>query len=164
MTLIFALKFITRLGILTGAVNLTKRMGIWVDPEEKCEITGSISADANQYFFQNGYTSNSICDIISNECSSAQSNLSQAIKRGYYFTYRLPDWTSSFLTSTNYILDEETIEILHTKSLMQQERSEYIDPWRHIDQLDVDVNAINSATMKPPKIKDDITCGKRVLV
>lgn len=156
MTLIFALKFITRLGILTGAVNLTKRMGIWVDPEEKCEITGSISTDANQYLFKNGYTSNNICDSISNECSSAQSNLSQAIKRGYYFTYRLPDWTTSFLTSTNYILDEETIEILHTKSLMQQ-RSQYIDPCRHLD-------AINSATMKPPKIKDDITCGKRVLV
>lgn len=163
MTVFFALKFITRLGILTGVVNLTKRMGIWVDPDEKYEITGTIDADEYQYLFKNGSTSNSICDIISNECSSAQSNLSQAIRRGCYFTYRLPDWTSSFLTSTNVVLDEETIEILHTKSLMQQ-RSEYIDPWRHIDQLDVDVNAINSATIKPPKIKDDITCGKRVLV
>lgn len=163
MTVFFALKFITRLGILTGVVNLTKRMGIWVDPDEKYEITGTIDADEYQYLFKNGYTSNNICDIISNECSSAQSNLSQAIKRGYYFTYRLPDWTSSFLTSTNFVLDEQTIEILHTKSLMQQ-RSEYIDPWRHIDQLDVDVNAINSARIKPPKIKDDITCGKRVLV
>lgn len=163
MTVFFALKFITRLGILTGVVNLTKRMGIWVDPDEKYEITGTIDADEYQYLFKNGYNSNNICDIISNECSSAQSNLSQAIKRGYYFTYRLPDWTSSFLTSTNFVLDEQTIEILHTKSLMQQ-RSEYIDPWRHIDQLDVDVNAINSARVKPPKIKDDITCGKRVLV
>lgn len=162
MSFVIAIKFLTRLGILTAVVNLTKRMGIWVDPDAVHKVPDSISEHINHDFFKNEVALNSICQNIADDCSAAQYPLSQAIRRGYYLAYRLPDWTFSFLTYTNTILDEKTTRISSKKNQMQ--RSEYVDLWRHIDQFGVGLNPIKSPTNKPPKIKDDITCGKRVLV
>lgn len=161
MSVVIAIKILTRLSILTAVVNLTKRIGIWVDPDATYEITDSISEHISQDFFKNENNLNSICQNIADDCSAAQYPLSQSIRRGYYFAYRLPDWTYSFLTFTNIILDEKTIPMSSKKSLMQ--RSEYVDSWRQIDHFGVGLNPIHSPTNKRPKIKDDITCGKRVL-
>ncbi|ALC41207.1 CG43327, partial [Drosophila busckii] len=87
----------------------------------------------------------------------AHKNYNKAVKRNLYFSYRLPDWTNDYLTHTSNILSESFAETkrltdLRTKPARLQSESNSLQELLH-----------KSNAIRPPKIKDDITCGKRVL-
>lgn len=169
-----AYKFLTRLGFLTGVLLYTTHIGVWAEPDVAYELTERVSRQLKEIANSSGSRyGNTTRHPVFDYCFVAQQDYNNAIKRGIYFAYRMPDWTSEFLKHTNEILDEN--EFKEGKNDIHRSRDNHsslasednalghrIDIVCNPDEYSP-VNIKGNRSIKLPKIKDDITCGKRVL-
>ncbi|XP_041448983.1 uncharacterized protein LOC121404131 [Drosophila obscura] len=92
-----------------------------------------------------------------------------AIQRGFYFSLRMPDWASQFKRQTHDILAttmQEPIALPKEKEGSSSSSQKKLRGCFYEEPLD-SKNSIpreDSKQIRTPKIKDDITCGKRVPV
>jgi len=147
-----AYKFLTRLGLLTGAIVVTTHMGVWSEPEN---ISGS-SKNANKTDADNDCRN--LKELPIHEmCSIAQMDCRYAIRRGFYFSHRLLDWKKGFLKDTTKIINEHSL----TESLREIQSSKEMQKESMRNSRFVELTLVKAP--KPPMLKDDITCRKREL-
>ncbi|XP_034654064.1 uncharacterized protein LOC117892136 [Drosophila subobscura] len=85
-----------------------------------------------------------------------------AIQRGIYFALRMPDWASQFKRQTHDIL--ATTLQSPVAPLPKEKQESFTGSQKQLrgcfyeEQLDA---REDSKQIRSPKIKDDITCGKR---
>lgn len=167
---IMTYKFLRRLGFLTGVLLYTTHIGVWAEPEVAYKLAEHITrsskklADSSDSIFENR-----ALDTTFDNCFVAQRQYNEAIKRGLYFSYRMPDWSTEFVKHTKNILNENISKRISNR-LTENESWPFLEHNNKEQNIDLKSNPtvcapvnIPNHPMKLPKIKDDITCGKREL-
>ncbi|XP_016988748.1 uncharacterized protein LOC108051237 [Drosophila rhopaloa] len=154
-------KLIGRCGILTG-------IGMCVKPEENV-----VRADPENL----GCSSVPLSEE-SQFSFVAADNCSLALQRGFYFSLRMPDWAKEFKAQTQKILAHgfEPLKANSKSKDSKQSMDNRSDRYGIIfsestsanffgdipREMQVPQRTNSQRPVRSPKIKDDLTCGKRV--
>ncbi|XP_017108210.2 uncharacterized protein [Drosophila bipectinata] len=101
-----------------------------------------------------------------------------ALQRGFYFSFRLPDWARDFKEHTREIIASPFHETSTTsnESKLSRQKSKYfhgdLRPDRYgmisenmgtsfFNEMPHDMQSKSGRPVRSPKIKDDVTCKKR---
>ncbi|XP_016946964.1 uncharacterized protein LOC108022507 [Drosophila biarmipes] len=163
-------KLMARLGVIAGIVTSVKQG--WNRPEE--QMVQDASENLTKTFPL----------LEENEFNfSAVSECSVALQRGFYFSLRMPDWARDFKEQTQKILAHSfELPRIHSKGGKDSKLSKYYGEDRserygvifletstgHFFEdipREMPVPADQTRSNRPvrlPKIKDDLTCGKKV--
>ncbi|XP_016928685.4 uncharacterized protein [Drosophila suzukii] len=163
-------KLMARLSVIAGIVTSVKHG--WTKPEEQ------MVHDASENLTRT-------CPLLkeSEFSFSAVSNCSVALQRGFYFSLRMPDWARDFKEQTQKILGHSfEVPMLNPKSGKDSKLSKYYGDKRSerygvifsetatgnfFEDIprEMQVPPGQTKSTRPgrsPKIKDDLTCGKKV--
>ncbi|XP_017049569.1 uncharacterized protein LOC108093797 [Drosophila ficusphila] len=160
-------KEIARLGFLAGIAMYVRQMGGGNISEDKVVFAASENLSRKTFSLLEG----------SEFKFAAAHNCSLALRRGFYFSLRMPDWAKDFKQQTqkilalNFELPKVNLRSSKDKKLAsyygdnREERYGSIfsesSGGRFFEHIPKEVSE-PSKYRRSPKIKDDLTCGKRV--